>query len=70
MVPARSTSSTTNDWIAPPESIVFDANDRCNQKNLFSQLKDAGVLYAPLGTLLSNWAYMVMLYPVSKMRVL
>lgn len=48
----------TNDWIAPPESVVFDANDRCNQENLFSQLSEAGVLYAPLGDLLSNWAYM------------
>jgi hypothetical protein len=48
----------TNDWIAPAESIVFDANDRCNQENLFSQLKAAGILYAPLGDLMSNWAYM------------
>ena len=49
----------TNDWIAPAESIVFDANDRCNQENLFSQLGAAGILQAPLGDLLSNWAYMV-----------
>ena len=41
------------------ESIVFDANDRCNQENLFRRLKEAGILSAPLGSLLSNWAYMV-----------
>lgn len=49
----------SNDWLAPAESIVFDANDRCNQENLFSQLKSAGILHAPLGNLVSNWAYMV-----------
>lgn len=40
--------------------IVFSANDRCNQENLVSQLK-SGVraLRAPLNTLNSNWAYMV-----------
>jgi len=41
--------------------IVREANDRCNQENLNSHLK-AGVnaLRAPLKTLDSNWAYMVM----------
>jgi len=48
----------TNDWIAPPESIVFDANDRCNQENLVATLKAAGILHAPVDALLSNWAYM------------
>jgi hypothetical protein len=43
------------------EEVVFDANDRCNQENLHAQLK-GGVrsLTAPVDSLLSNWAYMVM----------
>jgi len=51
----------SNDEEKPAEAIVFDANDRCNQENLLSQLK-SGVrsLVAPVDSLLSNWAYMVM----------
>jgi Transposase DDE domain group 1 len=51
----------TNDWESSPTEIVFRANDRCNQENLHAQLK-GGVraLQAPLDTLESNWAYMVM----------
>jgi len=51
----------TNDWEAPAEAIVFEANDRCNQENLIQQHK-SGVrsLTAPVDSLLSNWAYMVM----------
>ena len=51
----------TNDWEAPAEEIVFDANHRCNQENLVQQHK-SGVrsLTAPLDSLVSNWAYMVM----------
>ena len=51
----------TNDWEKPAEEIVFDANGRCNQENLLGQLK-SGVrsLTAPVDSLLSNWAYMVM----------
>jgi hypothetical protein len=51
----------TNDWEKSAEEIVFDANGRCNQENLLAQLK-SGVrsLSAPVDTLLSNWAYMVM----------
>jgi hypothetical protein len=43
------------------KGVVFDANDRCNQENLFAQLK-GGVhsLKAPVDNLVSNWAYMVM----------
>jgi hypothetical protein len=43
------------------EEVVFDANDRCNQENLLGQLK-GGVrsLTAPVDSLVSNWAYMVM----------
>jgi hypothetical protein len=39
--------------------VVFAANDRCDQENIISQLKACGALSAPLDTLLSNWAYMV-----------
>lgn len=51
----------TNDWQSTPEEIVFSANDRCQQENLISQLK-GGVrsLAAPVDSLLSNWAYMLM----------
>ena len=51
----------SNDWEAPAEQIVFDANDRCDQENLIQQHK-SGVrsLTAPVDNLLSNWAYMVM----------
>jgi hypothetical protein len=51
----------TNDEEKPAEEIVFDANDRCNQENLHAQLKgDVRSLAAPVDSLLSNWAYMVM----------
>lgn len=47
------------EWTA--EEIVFSANDRCNQENLIAQLKGgARALQAPVDTLESNWAYMVM----------
>lgn len=51
----------TNDWEASAEEIVFDANHRCNQENLIQQHK-SGVrsLTAPVDSLVSNWAYMVM----------
>jgi hypothetical protein len=51
----------TNDGKRTPAEIVFRANDRCNQENLHAQLK-GGVraLQAPVDTLESNWAYMVM----------
>ena len=41
--------------------VVASANDRCDQENLHAQLK-GGVraLRAPVDTLVSNWAYMVM----------
>ena len=40
--------------------VVYFANDRCNQEKLIEQLK-SGVraLRAPVNTLESNWAYMV-----------
>jgi hypothetical protein len=51
----------TNDWDSSPTALVFQANDRCNQENLHAQLK-GGVraLQAPVDTLDSNGAYMVM----------
>ena len=51
----------SNDEQTPAEEIVFAANGRCNQENLLQQLK-SGVrsLSAPVDSLLSNWAYMVM----------
>lgn len=50
----------TNDWDSSMTSIVFQANDRCNQENIIEQLKNGTCsLKAPLDTLLSNWAYMV-----------
>ena len=51
----------TNDWETPAARIVTDhANQRCHQENLIEQHKN-GVhsLKAPLDTLESNWAYMV-----------
>jgi hypothetical protein len=51
----------TNDWETPAAEIVFKANGRCNQENHIQQFK-SGVpaLTAPLDSLQSNWAYMVM----------
>jgi hypothetical protein len=51
----------TNDGETDAVELVLFANDRCNQENLLAQLL-GGVrsLKAPLDTLLSNWAYMVM----------
>jgi hypothetical protein len=50
----------TNDKTSTPAQIVFEANQRCNQENLHAQLK-GGVcaLTAPVNTLASNEAYMV-----------
>lgn len=51
----------TNDWHSDAEAAVFEANARCDQENLIAQLA-GGVraLSAPVGNLLSNWAFMVM----------
>jgi hypothetical protein len=51
----------TNDDEKSVEEVVYAAHDRCNQENLHAQLK-GGVrsLTAPVDSLLSNWAYMVM----------
>jgi hypothetical protein len=51
----------TNDWQSSAADIVFRANQRCNQENLHAQLKGGVRAFrAPLDTLDSNWAYMVM----------
>jgi Transposase DDE domain group 1 len=43
------------------EQLVWLANNRCHQENLLAQLHGAvGALRAPVNTLDSNWAYMVM----------
>jgi hypothetical protein len=51
----------TNDRVSTAAEVVFSANDRCNQENLHAQLKH-GVcaLQAPVDSLVSNWAYMIM----------
>jgi Transposase DDE domain group 1 len=51
----------TNDWVSEAAEIVFCANDRCQQENLIAQLKGGcRALKAPVDTLESNGAYMVM----------
>ena len=51
----------TNDWKSPISKIVFSCNRRGNQENLIEQLKNGvRALHAPVNSLLSNWAYMVM----------
>lgn len=51
----------TNDRETEAREIVFQANDRCQQENLIEQLHNGvRALRAPVATLESNWAYMVM----------
>jgi len=51
----------TNDDDTPAAELVLLANDRCNQENLIEQLKNGvHALRMPVGTLVSNGAYMVM----------
>jgi hypothetical protein len=50
----------TNDWESAKEQIVYKANDRCAQEDLIDQQKNGvRALTAPLDSLQSNWAYMV-----------
>jgi len=54
----------TNEWVLEAQEIVLGpngANGRCNQENVIQQMQ-AGVpaLKAPLDSLVSNWAYMVL----------
>ena len=51
----------TNDEDTPVDELVLLANDRCNQEHLIEQLKNGvHALRMPVGTLVSNGAYMVM----------
>jgi hypothetical protein len=54
----------TNDWGAEAEEVVLaprGANGRCHQENLIQQVQGGVHAFrAPVDTLLSNWAYMVM----------
>jgi len=50
----------TNRWTWTCAEVVYFANDRCNQENLIEQLKNGvRALRAPVNTLESNGAYMV-----------
>ena len=50
----------TNQWTWSCAEVVHFANDRGNQENLVEQLKNGvRALRAPVNTLESNWAYMV-----------
>ena len=45
----------------PAAQVVARANERCDQENLIEQLKNGiKALRMPVGDLISNWAYMVM----------
>lgn len=51
----------TNDRKMTAAEVVEESNKRCNQENLIAQLKNGvRALHAPVATLDSNWAYMVM----------
>jgi hypothetical protein len=51
----------TNDWELTPHDVVRESNLRCGQEKLIGELKDkVRSLRAPLGDLVSNWAWMVM----------
>jgi len=50
----------TNRTDLSAEEVVLFANARCNQENLIEQLKNGlNALRMPVGDLVSNWAYMV-----------
>jgi hypothetical protein len=40
--------------------IVYASNDRCDQENILAQLNQCRALHAPVDSLESNWAFMVM----------
>lgn len=51
----------TNDRELIPHEVVRESNLRCGQEKLIGELKDkVRSLRAPLGDLVSNWAWMVM----------
>lgn len=49
-----------NDSELPAQDIVRQSNKRCDQEKIIGDLKQMGALSAPVNTLESNWAYMVM----------
>jgi len=50
----------TNDREKSAAEIVFESNARCNQENLFAQLKSGmNAMAMPLDTLNANWLYLV-----------
>jgi len=49
----------TNDRRLSQQEVIAESNDRCNQENIHAQLKSSRALRAPLNTLESNWAYML-----------
>lgn len=50
----------TNDWSITALDVIWESNKRCDQENLNEQLQNGTrSLRAPLDTLLSNWAYMI-----------
>src|SRR5207247_6213018 len=51
----------TNDLDTSADELVFLANERCAQEQLIDQLKNGvHAMRMPVGTLVSNWAYMVL----------
>jgi hypothetical protein len=51
----------TNEWNLTPPQVVEKANGRCNQENVIEQIKNGvPALAAPVDSLASNGAYMVM----------
>ena len=50
--------TNTSKQATPTRNVVISANQRCDQENNISQLKQCA-LKAPLDNLVSNWAYMV-----------
>ena len=51
----------SNEWVPEADDIVFTGNGRCDQENLLAQLQGGcHALQAPVNSLESNWAYMVM----------
>jgi hypothetical protein len=50
----------TNDEEMSAEDVVREANQRCDQENLIAHLKGLRALHAPVNSLNSNWAYMVL----------
>jgi hypothetical protein len=50
----------TDDWLWPPQEIVYFAHERCDHENDIEQLKNGvKAMTWPVHDLVSNWAYMV-----------